>query len=188
MCFSYAVVVQWRRRPTILPPPTLPPPPSNTLLLPHALHSPLLPNMRRALAHPLASPALSRMAAALFLPSALLPKPAASHLRSRFASSTPRRVLDLRRMSSSAAPADGSCSSSPCSHYEKPHTGMSSVLTGSCKCGSVSFTAHGPSSFNFTCHCQICRDAVPGSLTTTSVGFKPHQVSMVVVVVVVVVT
>jgi len=79
-------------------------------------------------------------------------------------------------MSSAAAGGGGGGGSSSCKHHEKPHTGMPSALKGSCKCGAVSFVAHGPSSLNFTCHCSICRDAVPGSFTTTSVGFKPHQV------------
>jgi hypothetical protein len=92
--------------------------------------------------------------------------------RSQGCLSARHRRLGLQGMSSTAE----GVGSTSCSHIEKPHAGMASTLSGSCKCGSVSFEAHGPSSFNFTCHCQICRDAVPGSFTTTSVGFKPHQV------------
>lgn len=127
--------------------------------------------MLRALARPWPAAPLIAIAPLLCPPNALVTLRA---LRGRIpvTSRESQRTLGLRRMSSAT---EGKCGAS-CSHHEKPHSGLSSTLTGSCRCGSVRFAAHGPSSFNFTCHCQICRDAAPGTVATTSSGFKPQQV------------
>ncbi|KAG2373547.1 hypothetical protein C9374_012050 [Naegleria lovaniensis] len=56
----------------------------------------------------------------------------------------------------------------------QPTTTTPKIRTGSCRCGKLTFSAHGPRFFSNYCHCHNCRKGTSAPFTLI-IGIPDHQ-------------